>query len=172
MKYIKNRIISDGSFLSTENGYDIFNPSHEDYINDGWQEYLEDTEESGDREKTLEETRGNVLLEVEDYYRSNSVSGFFIGDRLFNLPPASERMMFVEHIKAYIEAGKDDSTFVFDGITLTVIEAFDMLMEMMVYSTECYLNYLNHVNNIKKLLSETDILDYDFTTGYPDVLRF
>lgn len=46
------------------------------------------------------------------------------------------------------------------------------LLKLEVYSYKCFVNTHRHLQNIKELKLVEDILNYDYTQGYPDKLKF
>jgi hypothetical protein len=47
-----------------------------------------------------------------------------------------------------------------------------MLYAIEIYASECYDNTQLHLANVETLSTLDSILEYDYTTGYPEKLRF
>ena len=53
-------------------------------------------------------------------------------------------------------------------LTLSVDKAKKFLSELEVYSSKCYVNTQKHLKAIKELKSVEELINYDYTTGYPN----
>lgn len=168
MKYIKNGVINDGIILETENGT-CYNPTHEMYIENGWEEYKEPTVNSP--MYTLNHIKSEISRDLKSYYDSTSVSGFYLNGKLTWIP-TQERVFFMIHLKSMVDTGLENRLINILGGKLTVTEAIDILNKINAYVVECYSVYLEHLEKIKKMTTSYDLETYDFTTGYPTQLEF
>ena len=57
-------------------------------------------------------------------------------------------------------------------ISVPVEIAKQFLAVLEVYAGECYVNTAKHRIALKTLKTEDEIINYDFTTGYPEKLSF
>lgn len=57
-------------------------------------------------------------------------------------------------------------------LTIPVDMAKQLLAQLEVYAGKCYLQTQKHLLAIKQLNSVEDIINYDYTKGYPDKLNF
>lgn len=169
MQFIKDGVINDGSFLTTVDGTDIFNPSYEDFLDNGWEEYVEENLPAP--KVKLDDAKQEVIIELENYFKSSAVSGFYLDNRLFEIPPVQDRVNFKIHLQVCKEKGIEKN-FNVKGTYLTVDQALDILDHLIVYMTEAYRIYLEHIENIKNLSYEVDVRLYDFTRDFPELPRF
>lgn len=57
-------------------------------------------------------------------------------------------------------------------VTIPVDVAKQFLAALEVYAGECYVNTAKHKIAIKELKSQDELINYDYTTGYPEKLEF
>lgn len=69
---------------------------------------------------------------------------------------------------------KENTTLWYNGVsfTLPLNTAIQMLYALEVYASECYDNTQAHLANVSVLETIEEINEYDYTTGYPEKLRF
>lgn len=53
-------------------------------------------------------------------------------------------------------------------LTMNSIKLKAFLLKLEVYSYKCFVNTFKHLKAIKSLSTLEDIINYDYTTGYPD----
>lgn len=53
-------------------------------------------------------------------------------------------------------------------VTLSVDQVKEFLSQLEVYAGKCYINTAQHLLAIKDLKTVEDIINYDYTSGYPD----
>lgn len=165
MRYIKGREINDGSFLKSNEGFDIFNPTHEDYIKNGWEVFEESTEYSEDTVDTLKQS---ILFDAENYFKS-AVCTWKLNGVKQDWIPLSERAGFCIVLQDMISRGEVDWTFTITGKTIAVTEALSVLQDLNIYAGENYSVFLGHLDKIKQFSSKVDLINYDFTDGYLEV---
>lgn len=169
MQFIKNGVINDGSFLTTEDGSDIFNPTYEDFIENGWEEFVEDNLPAS--QTKLEDAKQELLVELENYFKSSAVSGFYLDNRILDIPPVQDRVAFKVHLQLCKDRGIAEM-FNIKGTYLSVDEALHIIDELIIYMTSAYKVYLDHIESIKSLDYEVDVRLYDFTKHFPELPRF
>lgn len=162
MRYIKGREISDGSFLKSNEGFDIFNPTHEDYIKNGWEVFEEPIEYSEDSVDTLKQS---ILFDAENYFKS-AVCTWKLNGVKQDWIPLTERAEFCIVLQDMISRGEVDWTFTIAGKMFSVTEALSILQDLNIYAGESYSVFLRHLDAIKQLGSKIDLINYDFTDGY------
>lgn len=57
-------------------------------------------------------------------------------------------------------------------IELEVSKAKKFLQDLEIYASKCFINTQKHLKAIKELKTVEDIINYDYTKGYPDKLKF
>lgn len=73
-------------------------------------------------------------------------------------------------MKTVAESGLSEIEIVFGAITLTLSAEFvkQFILQLEAYAYKCYVNTAKHQQKIQSLQTLEDILNYDYTTGYPE----
>ena len=172
-KYVKeingqNVYKTRSQIVINKDGFNIYNPTEEMILADGWAEHVYIAPE-----KTIETYRQEKLDEIKYYDESNSVNEFFIDgipvwlDKTtrigLKLKFESEKALNYETTELWYGSNK---------FTLNILDAISMLYAIEVYASQCYNNTQRHLANINNLKSIEEIESYDFKQGYPEKLSF
>lgn len=158
------------------NGMATYNPTEELAKNDGWVEYIEETEESND---LLNETKMRVLDELAKFDESSEVNDCIIkveNNELHYWADKHERDSLKNAVNYCISAGRE--TYRLDlrelGLSLDIKCSVlaSILSELELYAIDCYNKTTDHIYAINKLSSIDDINKYDYRKGYPKKLKF
>jgi hypothetical protein len=148
----------------------VFNPSEEELLENGWEKYElpQPTEE-----EIFQREKQNKLTEIQHYDVSNEVNGLYIGDNKLWLD-RSERETLARRFNIELNKGKTNATLWKNGIrfTLDIDTAIRMLDELEYYAIQCYDNTQEHLVNVNNITSMEELENYDYRTGYPEMLRF
>ena len=146
----------------------IFNPTEEMILAEGWVEYVEPT-----KKETIEDVRMRKIIDLEDYDKSENVNIFYIGDTSMWLDKATRTGLMLR-FNAEMGVGKTETTLWYNGeeYLLDLGNAVQMLYAIEVYASQCYDNTQKHLKNIRSLTTMKKLKSYDITTGYPDPLVF
>lgn len=129
----------------------------------------------GVREKPteLEVEKRKVIKAIDDYDVSIEVNSFFLNGLQVWLDK-STRVGLMNSLTIEKTAGKEISTLWFGNIKLDINTeaAIQMLSALELYALECYNKTSEHKVNVRNMTSVEDIVNYDFTAGYPDKLNF
>lgn len=148
----------------------IFNPTEDMLIEQGWQEYVSPVPTE---EELLQEAKLNKIAEIEDYDKSDAVNSFSIGGvdmwLDFNL-----RQQLRTSIIAYQKLNEQTVTKWFNGVeyTFTTEQWMTMLNTLEVYASEALNVTEAHKAEVNALTSIQDIENYDITLDYPNKLQF
>lgn len=158
----------NGKYI-TENGTTIFNPSHEQLIENGWEVYDPQPTEA----ELFAAAKQAKLQEIAEYDASDNVNKFFIGGQQMWLD-ASIRSILRLSVQAYQGVGETSVTKVYNGAeyTFTVDQWLYMLNAVEVYASECMNATQRHIAAVNALTTTAEVEDYDYTTGYPTPLTF
>lgn len=106
---------------------------------------------------------------IEQYDGSEEVNSFLINGNKFWLDKATR--VGLMHLA---NCSKDNIQLVLGDkiLTIPVDKAKDFLAQLEVYAGQCYLQTQKHLLAIKELRTIEDIINYDYTKGYPDKLNF
>ena len=155
-----------------KNGKQIINPTETMVLEDGWALYYVDNTII-ETHKTLEEVKQEKIRDVQIYDKSDSVELFYINDIPLWLDRDDrnilQRRFEIEHKNGIIQ-----STLWKDGVafSLNIEEAIIMLELLELYAIQSFDCTQRHIANINALENIEDVLNYDYTSGYPTKLHF
>ena len=115
-----------------------------------------------------------MIRNILNYDSSTDVNSFTIQGETMWIDKAT-RVGLKMRFQAEKDGGKNDTTlWSNDGhnFTLEIDSAMSMLYELEKYASKCYDMTMQHVSNVKQLVSDDEIIYYDFKMGYPDKLVF
>lgn len=173
MKYYKEidgeQVFFTGRVLVTENGT-IFNPTQEQMEAEGWQVWQ--APEPTNAEK-LAAAKEEKIAQIENYDASSNVEEFTINGNSMWLGHEL-RQQIRTSADAYEALGYETMTKVFNGLEFTFPIGIwrQMLNALEVYAAEALNTTERHKANVNTLTSIQDVVDYDYTTGYPLKLVF
>ena len=106
-----------------------------------------------------------LYKKVEMYDKSDEVNSFIYKGNKFWLDKQPRSCM-----KTVAESGLENIESVMGEYSATLPAEFvkQFIMDLEAYAYQCYIVTAKHINNIKSLQTIEDILNYDYTTGYPD----
>lgn len=158
------------------NDVQIFNPTEEQLLSNGWIEYVPSTTIP---EETLEDLRFRKLQEIENYDDSEAVNICYIeyqGQTISYWADKSERTALKEAVKDCIDSGIE--TYRLDlrnyGVSVYIecYKMLSMLQQLEVYAVQCYNKTTDHIYNVQSLTDKSSIETYEYTIGYPEKLTF
>jgi hypothetical protein len=173
--YKKNGVIQfSDKIVIIKDDMQIFNPTEEMILEDGWVEYIKTVNiPTPTDEEIFERYLSDKINEILEYDASSEVNEFFLGETSIWLDKATRAGLKLR-FEAEISLGKDTTTLWYDNIqySLGLNKATQMLLAIELYASACYDNTQAHVANVKALENIEDIKNYDHRTGYPEKLRF
>ena len=148
----------------------IVNPTEQQMLDAGWQVYVEP--EPTDAEK-LANAKQEKIAQIENYDSSDAVEQFTINGTPMWLGH-EVRQQIRTSADAYEALGYENMTKVFNGMEFTfpIAQWRQMLNTLEVYAAEALNATERHKNNINMMDNIQDVIDYDYTTGYPLKLSF
>lgn len=162
------QIKSANKIVLIKDGMQIFNPTEEMILEDGWVEFVAPVVE-----RTIEDYRKEKIDEIIMHDSSRIVNIFYVNDMPMWLDKAT-RAGLVGRLSAEINAGKTTTTLWYEihKFELSTALAMQLLNALEIYASECYDNTQQHIANVTMLESIEEIETYDFHVGYPAYLRF
>lgn len=150
----------------------IFNPTEDILLSDGWKEYIAPENELTD-EQILAQEKEIKINDITEYDASDDVNIFYVNDIPMWLDKAT-RVGLMLRFNAEIESGKTETILWFNGISfpLQLSMATKMLNAIELYASTCYDNTQQHIANVKNITTIDELKQYDYTSGYPEKLRF
>lgn len=121
----------------------------------------------------LEVEKSKMLKKIDEYDTSIDVNSFYLNGLQVWLDKAT-RVGLMNSLNIEKNAGKEISTIWFGNIKLELNTeaAIQMLSALELYALECYNKTAEHKVNVNSKTSVTEIVNYDYTQGYPDKLNF
>ena len=121
----------------------------------------------------LQGAKNDTITEINGYNNSSEVNGFKMGGKRMWLT-LEERQAVKIALDAYEHNGETEMTKIWDGVEYTFPLATyrDMLARIEQYASECQNVTERHLQAVEKLTTVEEVCDYDYTTGYPEMIDF
>lgn len=102
---------------------------------------------------------------INIYDKSDEVNSFLIGDEKCWLDKATRvgLMNLANCSQGEMQLVLNDKI-----MTFNVDFVKDFLTRLEIYASQCYLQTQKHLTAVKSLKTAEDIINYDYTTGYPE----
>lgn len=164
----KSVIKNSRQIVINKDGMNIFNPSEEMILEDGWTEYVIPV-----YEPTIKDYRRDKKIEIERYDSSENVNIFYINDIPVWMDKATRAGLMLR-FNAELENARTETSLWYNGMmfSLPLDNAVKMLYAIEIYASACYDNTQKHLAEIDKLETIEEVEAYDYRTGYPEKLRF
>lgn len=106
-----------------------------------------------------------LLKKIEMYDRSDEVNSFIYQGQKFWLDKQQRSCM-----KTVAESGLKEIDVVMGGYSLTLPAEFvkQFILQLEAYAYKCYVTTARHLQTAQSLQTVEDILNYDYTAGYPE----
>jgi hypothetical protein len=178
--YIKDNIIktADKIVVKTETSV-IFNPTHEQLLENGWIVYEQPEAPGLSEEEHLKKVRERVLRNIEKYDSSPEVNLCYITYMNHTMPywaSKSERNDLKTAIEDCFKLGRAEYRLDLRdlGIVLTVgcEDLLNMLSALEVYAVDCFNRTTDHIYAVKALTTIDEVFNYNYRVGYPEKLTF
>lgn len=117
--------------------------------------------------------RDVMTLAVQRHDASDAVNRFMMGGVPMWLDKATRTGLRMR-LDAEANAGKTETTLWYGrySVTLPVQQAMEMLMELELYASKCYDVTQEHLAAVAAMESPEQLMAYDQTAGYPQLLEF
>jgi hypothetical protein len=166
--YIKDGVIKTRqNIILNYRNKQIFNPSEEHLLENGWIRYEEPKSDK------IEEYKRNLIEEALRYESSEDVKNIFIGE-FDGWLDKSERAGITLRLDAESSKGLKDTIIWFgdNEVKMSIKDAISMMYDIEIYSSLCYDTVKRHIKNINKLTTIEELENYDFRSGYPEKISF
>lgn len=123
----------------------------------------------------IEATRQNVLGKITDFDTSSAVNEFVINGIGMWLDGDTQRPKLRGAVQTYLDKGLGDYPLCVEGVGVIPVaptKLLSMLADIEVYAIECFTKTFEHKEAVNTLTTCEEIVNYDFTTGYPEKLIF
>lgn len=168
--YIKDNIVRpQNKIIVIKDEFQYINPSEELILEDGWMEY----EIKYTDEELLDRAKSKKIQEILDYDTSSNVNCFYMSDTEIWLDKETRTGLKLR-FEAETNIGMVETSLWYNNIrfTLPTDSAVQMLYLLEIYASQCYDNTQFHIKSVSELTNVDDIENYDYTTGYPNKLKF
>lgn len=151
----------------------IINPTDDQLIAQGWQEYIEPIPEPPTAMELLAEAKREKIAEIDEYDKSSAVNSFSIGGNNMWLD-FELRQQLRTSVEAYQAMNITTVSKWFNNIeyTFTITQWLQMLNALEVYAAEALNVTESHKIAVNALSSIEDVQSYNITTGYPTKISF
>ena len=107
--------------------------------------------------------------QIANYDSSDNVNSFNIGGQKYWLDKSTR-----EGLQQLVNSSNDEVQLVLQDHVLTIPKdiASGFLAQLEVYAGKCYLQTAKHQLAIKELQTVEELINYDYTKGYPEKLTF
>ena len=155
-----------------KDGMQVFNPTTELLMEEGWIEYVPASTEVSYME-LLEGEKARIKDEIMAYDTSDSVNLFYIMGMPMWLD-RFDRLNLMLRFETELQCGLETTSLWYNGMKFEfpVTTAREMLYAVERYASQCYDNTQMHLAQIDRITSIEELKDYDYTTGYPDKIHF
>lgn len=110
-----------------------------------------------------------LKAKIHNYDSSNEVNSFILKDNKYWL--SKDTRVSLQHL---INCSKDEVSIVLGNqiVTTSKDKASKFLSQLEVYAGQCYLQTQKHLFAVKELKTVEDLINYDYTKGYPEKITF
>ncbi len=163
--------IKDGKFYNGVielYGKKISNPTEDMLKEAGYEEYTAPTPT-----KTLNDYKQEVISNIRAYDSSDNVNGFIVNGTSAWLDN-NARTSYTASVNNAELLGETSIQLMLNNVLLTlpIDDAKKMLAQISRYADKCYIVTQQHINDVKAMTDQNDIVDYDYKAGYPEKLNF
>ena len=158
------------------NDRQIINPTEEQILAAG---YVEAPSQELSNAQLLENIRRGKLLQLHSYDSSKEVNSCIIKyneQELEYWADKHERDSLKSAIRDCIEMGRENYRLDLRDLKLSITvkcsDLLNMLMALELYAIDCYNKTTDHEYAISNLLTQEEIINYDFKIDYPEKLTF
>ena len=122
----------------------------------------------------LETTRRYVLYKIAEYDTSDAVNSFTLGN-VETWLNRDDRVCLMHSLEVSQLKGETTYGLCVEGVgvvTLPILTIKGMLDDIEFYAIQCYKRTFEHKEAVNALTTCTELVNYDYTKGYPEKLRF
>lgn len=155
-----------------KDGMQIFNPTEEILFNDGWELYTPPVNELTE-EEILKQEKENRINDLLMYDSSDNINIFYVNETPIWLDKATRSGLMLR-FQAESAVGKTDTSLWYNSVEfkLPISVAIQILYTLEIYASQCYDVTQYHISQILKMDSLDNLKQYNYNTGYPEILRF
>lgn len=120
----------------------------------------------------LEKAKKEMIKKIDEYDSSSEVNSFYLNGFPVWLDKGT-RVGLMNSLTIEETSGKEQSTLWFNNICIVINcgAAIQMLKAIELYALDCYNKTAEHKVAVNKLTDINEVINYDYTTGYPTKLN-
>jgi len=166
-QWIKNGVFASDTI--TLNGCVVCNPTEEQLLAAGYEEYVEPVPTA---EEKLAQAKQQKIAEIEQYDTSDKVNGFSLNGAVVWLDKAT-RVGLMNSTTIAKAAGNKTTTLWLGEMKLEVDcdKAIQLLSALEMYALQCFNVTASHKAEVSDMTDVDKVLAYDVTAGYPAQLK-
>lgn len=105
-----------------------------------------------------------LIAKIKQYDKSSNVNGFYYNEKEYWYDKNTR-----VGLQTLVNSSTEDVTLILGDnfVELSIDKAKQFLQQLEVYAGKCYLNTQKHLQAIKSLKTIEDLINYDYTVGYP-----
>lgn len=167
--YTKNGTTVDigQEFLRKSDGSVVSNAPRELWEAEGWKPYKAPEYKQVKIEPTISEIRVQILGEIRNYYEDRK-SRVLVNEELVT----GEDYETLAEVENFIDGMTDLDTVEFMSKEISKPKLLEFKQALSRYKYLCYTVCKLHQKQVKGFKSKKELLVYDYTIGYPEVLKF
>ena len=121
---------------------------------------------------SIEDAKKLMIEKINNYDESENVNSFILNGHAAWLDK-NTRVGLMNSISIEKQTGHDKTTLWLglQSFTIQIELAINLLNQLELYAKDCYNKTAEHKYHIEQLTTVNDILNYDFTEGYPKKLK-
>lgn len=158
----------------------VYNPTHEMLLENGWVEYVPvNNAKEVPMFMLVKTAKTRKLYNLEEYDNSSEVNDCIImyqGQELHYWASKDERNDLKNAVRDCIAMGRTEYRLDLRDKGISITLSCELLLQMLaaleVYAVDCFNVTTDHEFAIKSLTTKDEIEAYDFKVGYPEVPRF
>ena len=134
--------------------------------------FIEFTTSGDEIPQALDLIKGEAKKKIQEYDNSSAVNCFFFNSAALWLDKAT-RVGLMNSTSIQKAAGSEETVLWLNDtpIRVNVDKAIEFLSALEIYALGCYGKTSEHIKNIDEATTINEIVEYDYTLGYPDKLN-
>lgn len=134
--------------------------------------YVEVTKPKDEIVTALGIIKNLILEEISEYDTSPEINSFYLNDEEVWLD-RDTRVSIMNSTTIQKNAGLETTTLWFDGVALVIDcdNAIQLLGGLEIYALNCFNKTAEHKSKVEELNTIAEIINYDYTVGYPEKLN-
>lgn len=173
-RYTKNNEIKYANrIIINKDGFNIYNPTEEQILADGWVEYVAPTPQEPSEEEKLQNAKNMKIAEISSYDVSDNVNSFTYKGQTMWLS-REDRIGLKDRFEREKSNSVEITNLYYNGyaINITPEEGIYLIDSISAYADKCFDNTQKNISLVNACMSVEEVESIEVTAGYPDKLNF